>query len=72
MEPIEHIIYEGILSDVPVGRLERGESREVDITICFLSYGRFEIGAEVQGLGVSGRAGVGQLTADVHQLNYRQ
>jgi hypothetical protein len=72
LEPAEHIICDGILSDVPIGRLERGGTGEVEIAICFLSYGRFKIGAEVKSVKGSlhdTRAGVGQLVAVVHDID---
>lgn len=68
MEPTEHIVYEGIISELAAGRLNAGESREVDIGICFLAYGRFEISAEVRSFGHARsdiRAGIGRLVAIV-------
>jgi hypothetical protein len=70
MEPSEHIIYEGVLSDLPIGRLESGESREVETPLCFLSYGRFEVLAEIRilgGLRIGSGAGIGQLIAIVQE-----
>lgn len=67
-DPAEHIIYEGVLSDLPVGHLQSGESREVETPLCFLSYGRFELAAEVRALDLSyaeSRAGFGHLVVDV-------
>ncbi|KAF8077925.1 TRAPP II complex [Lyophyllum atratum] len=68
MEPSEHIIYEGVLTEMAVGRLGSGESREVDTAICFLAYGHFEISAEVRSFDSprsDTRVGVGQLIAVV-------
>ncbi|KAG5645221.1 hypothetical protein DXG03_006638 [Asterophora parasitica] len=68
LEPSEHIVYEGILSDLAIGRLESGESRQLDTAICFLADGRFEISAEVRNFDSSrsdARAGIGQLLAVV-------
>jgi trafficking protein particle complex subunit 9 len=70
MEPSEHIIYEGVLSAVPIGRLESGESKEVQLAIFFLSYGRFEISAEARILGATAqdsRVGAAQLKIDVDE-----
>lgn len=53
MEPSDHMVYEGVLSELPVGQLESGESREVDIAVCFLAFGRFGISAEVRGFNSS-------------------
>jgi hypothetical protein len=68
MEPSDHAIHEGVLSDVGVGRLQSGESREVQTAICFLTSGRFELSADVRILEPSGnvaRAGTGHLVAIV-------
>lgn len=69
MEPSEHIVSEGVLSELAVGRLESGETREIDTAICFLSKGRFEISAEVRSYDTpwsdASRAGIGQLIAIV-------
>ncbi|RDB21392.1 hypothetical protein Hypma_011623 [Hypsizygus marmoreus] len=68
MNPSEHVVHEGMLAELPVGRLESGESREVDISICFLAYGRFEISAEVRAFDsrqLDTRAGIGLLVAVV-------
>jgi len=67
MEPAEHTISEGVLTDIPIGRLESGESLEVETALCFLCFGRFDIRTEVRTLGMArgSRAGTGQLTAVV-------
>ncbi|KAG6866933.1 hypothetical protein C0991_003849 [Blastosporella zonata] len=69
MDPSEHIVYEGILTELAVGRLESGESRELEAAVCFLATGRFEISAEVRIFDAprseTGRAGIGHLTAIV-------
>ncbi|KAJ7774579.1 TRAPP II complex [Mycena maculata] len=60
-----HIIFEGLLRDVPVGRLESGESRVVDTGLCFLAYGRYEISAEAKVVGSTESKGAGRLVATV-------
>lgn len=68
LEPSEHVIYEGVLNDLPIGRLESGESREVENGVCFLAFGRFYISAHARIVGVpraDARAGSGRLTAIV-------
>lgn len=68
MEPMEHIISEGVLSDIPLGRLGCGESTEVETGVCFLSLGRFQIDAEIRCVGSGSgdsAAGLGQLGAVV-------
>jgi len=70
LHPAEHIIYEGVLTNIPLGHLDSGESRELEMAVGFLSQGRFEIRAEVRLLGAprSERiAGVGQLRALVRE-----
>lgn len=68
MEPFEHAVHEGVLTDIPVGELKSGETRELEMAVCFLAYGRYEISAEVRAFQPSrleSRAGVGQLIAIV-------
>ncbi|KAF7338264.1 hypothetical protein MVEN_02051700 [Mycena venus] len=60
-----HVIFEGLLREVPIGRLESGESREVETGLCFLAYGRFEISAEAKVVGSTESKGTGRLTAMV-------
>jgi hypothetical protein len=71
VEPAEHTVFEGVLTDIPLGRLDVGESREVETIVCFLSSGRFEIGADVRRLGTAEggdrTVGVGQLKAIVQE-----
>jgi hypothetical protein len=70
IDPADQAIYEGVLSNIPLGYLEAGESRELEMTVGFLSQGRFEIRAEVRILGAlrsERRAGVGQLKAVVRE-----
>jgi hypothetical protein len=70
VDPADHIIYDGVLSNIPLGQMESGEAREVETAVCFLSQGRFEICAEVQILGAlrnERKAGVGQLKAVVRE-----
>ncbi|KAG6900876.1 hypothetical protein C0993_009994 [Termitomyces sp. T159_Od127] len=69
LEPSDHVVFEGVLSELAVGRLESGETREIDTAICFLSKGRFEISAEVRSYEIpwsdTSRAGIGHLIAIV-------
>ena len=48
MDPADLILCEGVLTDIPLGRLNQDESLEVETGICFLASGRFEIKGEVQ------------------------
>lgn len=47
-EPLKHVIFQGVLLDIPIGRLDSQESRDIEIPVCFVSCGRFDIRAEVQ------------------------
>lgn len=70
VDPADHIIYDGVLSNIPLGRIESGETGDVETAVCFLSQGRFEIFAEVHILGASRserKAGRGQLKAIVRE-----
>jgi hypothetical protein len=72
LEPAEHVIFEGIISNIPIGRLQSGESDEVETALCFLAYGRFEISAQAWVLGATQtdtyRGGNGHLTAVVREF----
>ena len=46
MEPAQHILFEGVLSDIPVGRLDVAQTQEFELPVAFVSCGRFEITAE--------------------------
>jgi trafficking protein particle complex subunit 9 len=46
MSPSDHVLYQGVQSNIPVGRLTSGEEREVEIGLCFVSEGRFDLHAE--------------------------
>ena len=49
--PHESVAYEGVLNDIPIGRLEPGEKRVHTVGICFLSRGHFEISTQVRPFG---------------------
>lgn len=67
-DPAQHVIYEGVLVDVPVGRLESGESREFEVLVSFVASGRFSLRSDIRVLGEA-RGGVwrGELNAIVAQ-----
>lgn len=65
-EPVQHVIYEGITSGVPISKLEQRESCEVEMPIAFVSSGRFDLIAQVRRLGEPTIwVGRGQLSAMV-------
>jgi hypothetical protein len=51
--PSEHVVHEGVLTDLPIGCLKSGESREITTSLCFLASGHFEILAQLRGFGAS-------------------
>lgn len=46
MTPSECILYDGVITNIPVGKLESGETRELQLGLCFISEGRFDLSAE--------------------------
>lgn len=50
--PQDSVVYEGVLNDIPIGRLEPGEKRSHTIGVCFLSRGHFELSAQMRPFGV--------------------
>ncbi|KIJ44069.1 hypothetical protein M422DRAFT_252562 [Sphaerobolus stellatus SS14] len=42
----EHVLYDGVITNVPVGRLESGEEQQLEFGVCFISGGRFDLHAE--------------------------
>ncbi|KAF8654133.1 hypothetical protein AX16_003664 [Volvariella volvacea WC 439] len=71
IEPVEHVVHEGVLNGLPVGRLEPGSRVVREVPVCFLARGQFEVIAEVNPLGISRggsvRSGFGHLTALVRE-----
>lgn len=66
VEPAEYVVHEGIMSDLPVGRLESGECRDVTVTLCFHTFGHFELSVQVQSFGTTeSRVAKSHLTAIV-------
>lgn len=65
IEPDEHVLYEGVLSKIPIGRLEGGETYDIEIPLTFMTCGRFELTCETFVLGSRCRVGQGQLWANV-------
>ena len=46
MEPAAHILFEGVLTDIPIGRLDATQSKVFELPISLVSCGRFEISAD--------------------------
>lgn len=47
-EPEKHVIYQGVLQGIPLGEVQSGETRQLEMAICFVSGGRFELRAQVE------------------------
>ena len=74
LSPSEHVLYEGVQSDIPVGKLNSGEERQVELGICFVSEGRFDLRAEAWLVGYdvdenakAGEGGLRVLVRDDHK-----
>lgn len=68
--PEEHVLVQGSLTDITVGRVESGQSRVVEVPLCFLSLGHFGIAVEARRLGIMGeqrQTGVANLWAIVKE-----
>ena len=68
LEPAQHVVYQGELVDIAVGRLAKGETHEVETPLAFLACGRFDFSAEVLALGrpqESALVGHGKMRIDV-------
>jgi len=68
--PEEHVLLQGSLTDITLGRVESGQSQVVEVPLCFLSVGYFEIAVEARQLGIMGekrRTGVARLWAIVKE-----
>ena len=68
LEPAEHVIFQGELVDIPVGRLAKGETYDVETPVTFIACGRFDFSAEVYALGKSedySPVGHGKMRIDV-------
>jgi len=63
-EPEKYVIYQGVLQGIPLGEVESGETKEMEMAICFVSCGRFELRGQVEILnGARGElAGSGDIT----------
>lgn len=51
MSPAEHIISEGVLSDIPVGKLDPKSSTIINVAVTFLAPGSFEFSAAMNAIG---------------------
>lgn len=65
ISPAEFVLFDGTTSNVPVGRMDGGEERQIDFGICFVSEGSFDIrvtvGILVEKGAMDPRTGEGRL-----------
>lgn len=70
LEPNDCLVYEGTITDIPIGRLEHGASGDIAIPICFLTDGQFEFMAQVRPVGLDyedTKPAKARITASVHR-----
>lgn len=68
LDPMQHVLAEGVLADIPIGRLDSGQTYSFDTPVTFVSCGRFSLSgvlAEPGSPGESDRLGRGLLKAIV-------
>lgn len=68
-DPAEQILLEGVISDMAIGKLKPEETKTVEVPLCFLCTGRFEIGAEIRIIGAlkDSRAGASRICISVRE-----
>ncbi len=74
VDPADYVIQEGVLSDMPIGRLKAGEERKLEVPLCFVACGRFRVQVEVRAMdgAVRGpKVGFAMLKAVVSEENPR-
>ena len=66
VDPSDHVIQEGVPSDVPIGRLETGRVHEFETPLCFVACGQFRIQVDARAVdGAARDAKVGTATLKV-------
>jgi hypothetical protein len=68
-DPAEQVLSEGVSSNITIGKLVPDEAKAVEVPLCFLCTGRFEIGAEVRIMGAlkDSRAGASRICISVRE-----
>ncbi|KAG1782538.1 TRAPP II complex [Suillus placidus] len=68
-DPAEQVLSEGVLSNMAIGKLKPDETKAVEVPLCFLCTGRFEIGAEVRTTGTlkDSRVGASRICVSVRE-----
>jgi hypothetical protein len=65
--PEEHVLLQGSPTGIMLGRVESGQSQVIEVPLCFLSVGYFEIAVEVRVIGDKRRTGVARLWTAVKE-----
>ncbi|KZV90255.1 hypothetical protein EXIGLDRAFT_649508, partial [Exidia glandulosa HHB12029] len=66
LSPADYVLSDGILSDIPLGRIESGATGSIDVGLCFVSSGNFDVVAEAR--RISGPQSYGFETAGLGEL----
>lgn len=68
-DPADQVLSEGVSSNIAIGKLVPDETKAVEVPLCFLCTGRFEIGAEVRIMGAlkDSRAGTSRICISVRE-----
>lgn len=68
-DPAEQVLSEGVSSDIAIGKLKPDETKAVEVPLCFLCTGRFEIGAEARVMGAlrDSRVGASRVCISVRE-----
>jgi len=70
VDPADHAIQEGVAAGIPIGRLESGAERVLEMPFCFVACGRFHIHVGVRAINTTARearAGSATLKAAVRE-----
>ncbi len=73
VDPAEYVIFEGVLSGVPVGRIEGGMSKDLYMDLCFIAECHFRLTAQAHLLGPSAKGslvGNSELKVVVRDASY--
>jgi hypothetical protein len=74
VDPADHAIQEGTTSGIPIGRIDSGAERELEMPLCFVACGRFRVHVEVRAISAAARdakVGSAVLKASVREDNPR-
>lgn len=70
IEPSEHVLYDGVLSGIPVGRLHSSEQSVIEVGMSFIAEGQFTVQAQAFTMvenGLRTSAGIGETTVVVRE-----